>query len=144
MENFNLKKFLVENKLTTNSRMLREDEEEYGEEQEVVYQDDTERVLLVYEPTEDGTSYNAETGMEGGDMPWYTVSDAYGEDWEVLNSYFEKPTYEEVSQDVKDFLDSLDKEFDEKGFNTDLFGNIRKIKPLQAKTSTFSANESKK
>ena len=143
MNNFNLKKFLVENKLTTNSRML-EEEAEYGESQEVVYEDDTERVLLVYEPTEDGASYNPETGMEGGDMPWYTVSDAHGEDWEVLNSYFEKPTYEEVSQDVKDFLDSLDKEFDEKGFNTNLFGNIRKINPLQANTSTFSANESKK
>jgi hypothetical protein len=143
MQNFNLKKFLVENKLTTNSRMLKE-QDEYGEYQEVVYEDDTERVLLVYEPTEDGASYNPETGIEGGDMPWYTVSDAHGEDWEVLNSYFEKPTYGEVSKDVQDYLDSIDKEFDEKGFNTNLFGGIRTKGNLRPDPSVFSANENRK
>ena len=143
MDNFNLKKFLVENKLTTNSRILNE-EAEYGEFQEVVYEDDTERVLLVYEPDEEGATYDPETGMEGGDMPWYTVSDAHGEDWEVLNSYHEKPTYEEVSKDVQDYLDSVDKEFDEKGFNTNLFGSIRTKGKLPPDLSAFSANENKK
>lgn len=141
MENFDLKKFLVENKLTANSRMLKENEGQYGEKQEVVYEDDTERVLLVYEPDEEGASYDPETGMEGGDMPWYTVSDAHGEDWEVLNSYHERPSYEEVLQDVNDFLDSVDKDFSEKGFKADLFGNIRKVNNLPPDTSMFSSNE---
>jgi hypothetical protein len=137
MENFDLKKFLIENKLTANSKMLKENEEEYGEEQETVYEDSENRILLVHEPTEDGATYDQETGIEGEDMPWYLVNDFHGEDWDVINSYFERPTDKEIAQEVNDHLG----EVDSKGFFLKDFGYVEKGTNLRPDSSTFSSNE---
>jgi hypothetical protein len=137
MENFNLKKFLVENKLTTNSRLLKEDEEEYGEEQETIYEDNENRILLVYEPVEDGATYDIESGEEGEDMPWYLVNDFHGEDWDVFSGYLERPTDRQIAKDVIDHLGEVDK----KGFYLKDFGHIEKGIKLKPDLSTFSSNE---
>lgn len=137
IENFNLKKFLVENKLTTNSRLLKEDEGEYGEEQETIYEDNENRILLVYEPVEDGATYDIESGEEGEDMPWYLVNDFHGEDWDVFSGYFERPTDRQIAKDVIDHLGEVDK----KGFYLKDFGHIEKGIKLKPDLPTFSSNE---
>jgi hypothetical protein len=133
MDNFNLKKFLVENKLTTNSKLLKENNE-YKET--VVYEDDENRIKLVYEPA-GGSSYDADMGMEGDEMPYYLVNDFHGEDWDVINSYFENPSDREIAQDIQDHLG----EVDSKGFFLKDFGYVEKAANIKPDTAMFSSNE---
>ena len=133
MKNFDLKKFLVENRLTSNSKLLKENTE-YKEI--VVYEDSENRIKLVYEPG-GGNSYDMDAEEEGDEMPYYLVNDFHGEDWDVLSSYFEKPSDREIAQDVQDHLG----EVDSKGFFLKDFGYVDKAASIKPDTATFSSNE---
>ena len=80
MENFNLKKFLVENKLTSNSKMLNENEADMTD------RDKIENWYFSTNPQADELSQEEEeAGVEAHIEEWNAVKDQY----DSIEDYFE-------------------------------------------------------